>query len=51
LWQTSLVIDSGEGRLCALIVPDKDAAEAEGLSDADIRKQLDADISELNTKT
>jgi long-chain acyl-CoA synthetase len=46
----SLVIDSGEGRLCALIVPDKDAAEAEGLSDADIRKQLDADISELNTK-
>ena len=46
----SLVIDAGEGRLQALIHPDMDEATRDGLTDADVRKQLEDNIVELNTK-
>jgi long-chain acyl-CoA synthetase len=46
----SLVIDSGDGKLTALIYPDYDEATREQLSASDIKAQLDQNIAELNPK-
>ena len=44
----SLVVDAGEGKLKALIYPDLDEAQREGLSREQIKEQIDKDIAELN---
>lgn len=44
----SLVIDSGDGKLMALIYPDLDEAQREGLTRDQIRERLNQDIVELN---
>ncbi len=44
----SLVVDAGEGKLKALIYPDLDEAQREGLGREQIKEQIDKDIAELN---
>lgn len=44
----SLVIDAGEGKLMALIYPDLDEAQREGLGREQVRERLNQDIAELN---
>ncbi len=44
----SLIIDSGEGKLMALIYPDLDEAQREGLSREQVRERLNQNIAELN---
>lgn len=44
----SLIIDAGEGKLKALIYPDLDEAQREGLSRAEIRERMEQNITELN---
>lgn len=44
----SLVVDSGEGRLQALIYPDLDEVRKEGLTHEQIREHLQKDIDEFN---
>lgn len=44
----SLVIDSGEGRLKALIYPDLDEAQRDGLSREQLQERIRQDIQELN---
>lgn len=44
----SLVIDSGEGRLQALIYPDLDDVHREGLDNEALKARLQADIDEVN---
>ncbi len=45
----SLVISEG-GKLVVLIVPDKDAAEKAGLSEEDLRKVMDQNLKNVNSK-
>lgn len=44
----SLVIDAGEGRLKALIYPDLDEAQRDGLSRDQVQERINHDITELN---
>lgn len=44
----SLIVDSGAGRLVALIFPDLEAAQSQGFSDSDIEKTMDENIRTLN---
>lgn len=44
----SLVIDAGEGRLKALIYPDLDEAQRDGLSREQVQERIKQDIQELN---
>ena len=44
----SLVIDSGEGRLKALIYPDFDEARRDGLDRAQVQERIRQDVAELN---
>lgn len=44
----SLIIDAGEGKLMALIYPDLDEAQREGLTRDQIKERLNQDIAELN---
>ncbi|MDE6393702.1 MAG: long-chain fatty acid--CoA ligase, partial [Duncaniella sp.] len=44
-----LVIDSGAGRLVALIVPDLESCQLQGYSHADIERIMDENISTLNS--
>lgn len=43
-----LVVDAGHAKLEALIVPDREAAEKQNLSDDDIAKQLNENVRMLN---
>ena len=45
----SLIVDSGEGRLQALIYPDLDEVRKEGLNQEQIRERLQKDIDEVNS--
>ncbi|WP_303643840.1 AMP-binding protein [uncultured Duncaniella sp.] len=44
----SLIVDSGAGRLVALIFPDLEAAQSQGFTDSDIEKIMDENIRTLN---
>jgi long-chain acyl-CoA synthetase len=46
----SIVIDSGEGKLEALIHPDYDSAEKQGLTTEQIADQMRQNITQLNTQ-
>ena len=46
----SIVIDAGEGKLEALIHPDLDTAEKQGMTDAQIEQQMKDNIKQLNTE-
>ena len=46
----SIVIDAGEGKLEALIHPDLDTAEKQGMTDAQIEQQMNDNIRQLNTE-
>lgn len=46
----SLVIDSGNGKLEALIHPDMDAANHQGLSEQQVEQQMKENIKTLNTQ-
>ena len=46
----SIVIDAGEGKLEALIHPDLETAEKQGLTDAQIEEQMNENIRQLNTQ-
>ena len=46
----SLVLDAGDGKLEALIHPDYDNAEKQGLGDDDIVAQMHRNIEQLNTE-
>ena len=45
----SLIVDSGSGRLVALIFPDLESAQTQGYSHADIERIMDENISTLNS--
>ena len=42
----SLIVDSGAGRLVALIFPDLEAAQSQGFTDSDIEKIMDENIQD-----
>lgn len=44
----SLIVDAGGGRLKALVVPDYDQAEAEGIDKADLPEIMQNNLTELN---
>lgn len=44
----SLIVDSGAGRLVALIFPGLEAAQSQGFTDSDIEKIMDENIRTLN---
>lgn len=46
----SIVIDAGDGKLEALIHPDLDTAEKQGMTDAQIEQQMNDNIRQLNTE-
>lgn len=46
----SIVIDAGDGKLEALIHPDLDTAEKQGMTDAQIEEQMNDNIRQLNTE-
>lgn len=46
----SIVIDAGGGKLEALIHPDLDTAEKQGMTDAQIEQQMNENIKQLNTE-
>ncbi|MEG1700160.1 MAG: AMP-binding protein [Alistipes sp.] len=45
----SLILDAGEGKLKALVVPDYEQAEAEGIDKNDLPKIMEDNLVELNT--
>ena len=46
----SLVIDTGNGRLRAMVVPDYEQAEAEGVDKNDLPEIMQNNLKELNTQ-
>ena len=46
----SLVLDAGNGRLRALVVPDYEQADAEGVDKADLPRIMQDNLKELNTQ-
>ena len=45
----SLVLDAGNGKIKALVVPDYEQAEAEGVDKADLPQIMQNNLTELNT--
>ena len=46
----SLVLDTGNGRLKALVVPDYEQADAEGVDKADLPQVMQKNLQELNSQ-
>jgi long-chain acyl-CoA synthetase len=46
----SIVVDAGDGKLKALIHPDYDSAEKQGLSRDAVNKLMDDNLAQLNTQ-
>ncbi len=46
----SLILDSGNGKLKAMVVPDYEQAEAEGVDKADLPQIMQNNLQELNAQ-
>ena len=46
----SLVLDAGNGKLKALVVPDYELADAEGVDKADLPQVMQKNLQELNAQ-